>query len=79
MNEMHRIHKDAKKCNIDVSTYTCDQCKRIFKHEDDMNSHKMRVHEFGESFLIYPCEHCCFRGGDLRELENHIRDCNENK
>lgn len=72
---MHRIHK--KKCyelrnpnkEDDLS---CSHCDGIFKSKDDLQHHTLRVHEFGESFRIYPCEDCCFRGQDMKELEDHV-------
>ena len=56
-NEMHRIHK--KKCyelrnpnkEDDLS---CSHCDGIFKSKDDLQHHTLRVHEFRESFRIYP-------------------------
>ena len=32
-----------------------------FDNKMDMNYHKQRVHEFGETCSMYPCEECGFK------------------
>ena len=51
---------------------TCPQCDKVFHNELDMKNHIEKVHKYGEMFLLYPCEECGFRGGDMRELASHM-------
>ena len=51
---------------------TCKQCDKIFENELDLANHEKRVHEYVETFELYPCEECCFRGTDLVEIKSHI-------
>ena len=50
----------------------CTQCDKKFENEADMNHHLERVHEYGESCLIYPCEYCGFRGADIQSIKDHV-------
>ena len=38
----------------------------------DLANHDKRVHEYGETFELYPCEECGFRGTDLVAIKSHI-------
>ena len=49
----------------------CAICEKKFENELDVQNHMERVHEYGESFLLYPCDQCGFRAGDVRELDQH--------
>ena len=39
-----------------------------------MKHHTLRVHEYGETCLIYPCEECGFIGDDVTSLDSHVKD-----
>ena len=52
---------------------TCKQCGKAFQNELDVANHELRVHEYGETFDLYPCEECGFRGTDLMEIRKHIK------
>ena len=41
-------------------------------------NHVERVHEYGETFEIYPCEECGFRGTDITSIRIHIANSHEN-
>ena len=59
----------------------CTQCDKKFENGTNMNHHLERVHEYGESCLIYPCEYCGFRAADIQSMKDHVHqehDC-ENK
>ena len=51
---------------------TCKQCGKTFQNELDVADHELRVHKYGETFDLYPCEECRFRGTDLLDIRNHI-------
>ena len=36
-----------------------------------------RVHEYGETFDLYPCEECGYRGTDITSIRKHIADNHE--
>ena len=36
--------------------------------------HHFRVHEYGETCLIYLCEECGFIGDDVTSLNRHVKD-----
>ena len=42
-----------------------------------MKHHKERVHEYGETCNIYPCEDCGFQGQDIRSLKQHISESHD--
>ena len=50
----------------------CAICKKKFENELDVLNHMERVHEYGKSFRLYPCDQCGFRSGDKRDLDQHI-------
>jgi uncharacterized C2H2 Zn-finger protein len=52
----------------------CKQCGKLFENELDLFNHETRVHEYGETFDIYPCEECGFRGTDLGAIKTHIAE-----
>ena len=52
----------------------CKECGKLFENELDLANHIERVHEYGETFALYPCEECGFRGADLLEIKSHIDD-----
>ena len=61
--------------NADDSTWKyvlCTECDGQFDNEMDMNYHKQRVHEFGETCSMYPCEECGFQGTDRLKLKEHV-------
>ena len=43
---------------------TCNLCNGRFQNEKDLSFHMERVHEYGESCQMYPCDSCEFRTGD---------------
>ena len=51
---------------------TCKKCDNIFENELDLANHEQRVHEYGETLELYPCEECGFRGTDLVAIKSHI-------
>ena len=53
---------------------SCNECNFKFQNEIDLELHKERFHEYGESFEIYPCEECGFRSGDIVLLQKHIKE-----
>ena len=53
---------------------TCKQCGKVFENELDLANHEKRVHEYGETFALYPCEECGYRGTDLKEINTHIEE-----
>ena len=52
----------------------CDECGKEFANELDLKNHKIRVHEYGEQFALYPCEDCGYSGTELRELKKHTEE-----
>ena len=57
----------------------CNQCEKIFENELDAANHELRVHDYGETFDLYPCEECGFRGTDVNEIRNHIKERHTNE
>ena len=43
----------------------CNECDGRFQNEKDLLHHKERVHTYGETCTIYPCEECGFQGTDV--------------
>ena len=70
------LHRAPKKLDTALSMsdvfVDCAICKKKFENELDVLNHMERVHEYGESFRLYPCDQCGFRAGDKRELDQHI-------
>ena len=63
--------------NADDSSWTyvtCTECDGKFDNEMDMKYHKQRVHEFGETCSMYPCEECGFQGTDKIQLKTHVEE-----
>ena len=56
----------------------CKQCGKMFENELDLKNHIERVHVYGETFAIYPCEECGFRGTDVQEFKTHISETHSN-
>ena len=54
----------------------CTECDKVFYNESDAKHHNTRVHEYGESCNLYPCELCGFAGGDVNDIEEHIENLN---
>ena len=52
--------------------------EKIFENELDLSNHIERVHVHGDTFAIYPCEECGFRGTDLQEIRIHISETHRN-
>ena len=52
----------------------CKQCGKIFENELDLSNNIERVHVYQETFAIYLCEECGFRGTDLQDIRIHISD-----
>ena len=52
----------------------CTKCERLFENEFDRMNHEERFHEYGESFELYPCEQCGFRGSDIVSIRRHISE-----
>ena len=40
----------------------------------DMEYHKQRVHTYGETCSLYPCEECGFQGTEIVKLKDHIEE-----
>ena len=57
----------------------CNQCGKIFENELDAANHEIRVHDYGETFDLYPCGECGFRGTDVNEIRNHIKERHTNE
>ena len=36
-----------------------------------MNYHAERIHEYGETCELYPCEECGFSGQDMKSVKDH--------
>ena len=51
---------------------SCTACDKTFENETDMKYHLERVHEYGESFHMYPCDKCVFSVGDVLALKAHV-------
>ena len=63
--------------NADYLSWTyviCTECDGKFDNEMDMKYHKQRVHEFGETCSMYPCEECGFQGTDKIQLKTHVEE-----
>ena len=43
-----------------------------------MNYHAERVHEYGETCVLYPCEECGFSGQDMKSLKDHTASVHNN-
>ena len=39
-----------------------------------MKYHQVRVHEYGETCNMYPCEDCDYEGQDIISLQNHVSE-----
>ena len=50
---------------------SCTECELKFENEGDMRHHVIRVHEYGESCLLYPCDECGYSAGDVHSLKDH--------
>ena len=50
----------------------CTICDKKFENELHMNHHRVRVHEYGETCNLYPCEECGFSAGDIDTLNEHV-------
>ena len=82
MNELdleNHIKDQHNKVDLDKSLSgflrnTCTICRKEFKNEWDLKHHTLRVHEYGETCLIYPCEECGFIGDDVTSLDSHVKD-----
>ena len=82
MNELdleNHIKDQHNKVDLDKSLSgflrnTCTICRKEFKNEWDLKHHTLRVHEYGETCLIYPCEECGFIGDDITSLDSHVKD-----
>ena len=48
----------------------CKECQKKCETDIDVKAHFERVHEFGESLRIYPCELCGFEGDDVTSIKN---------
>ena len=46
----------------------CSECDKKFENKADMGHHLVRVHEYGESCFMYPCENCGFIADDVLSL-----------
>ena len=55
----------------------CQQCGKTFENELDPANHVERVHEYGETFDLYPCEECGYRGTDVTSIRRHIAENHE--
>ena len=51
---------------------SCTACDNKFENETDMKYHLERVHEYGESCHMYPCDKCGFSAGDILSLKKHV-------
>ena len=43
-----------------------------------MNYHAERIHEYGETCELYPCEECGFSGQDMKSLKDHTASVHNN-
>ena len=84
-NHISRKHESSNKSlslisEADDSSWTymvCDICDGKYQNELDLFHHKERVHEYGETCQMYPCEECGFRARDLSALKNHTKEEHE--
>ena len=51
---------------------SCTVCDKKFKNETDIKYHLERVHEYGESYHMYPCDKCGFSVGYVLALKTHL-------
>ena len=68
--------------NADDSSWkyvVCPECDGKFENELDMKYHLERVHEYGETCAMYPCEQCGFQGRDKVELKSHVEESHTKK
>ena len=56
---------------------TCVKCNGKFENEKDLLYHEERVHEYGESGNIYPCDQCGYQGPDIVALKNHTEQAHK--
>ena len=50
----------------------CSECDGQFENEMDLLHHQERVHTYGETCSMYPCEECGFQGTDVKSLKKHV-------
>ena len=50
---------------------SCTECELKFENEGDMRHHLIRVYEYDESCLLYPCAECGYSAGDVHYLKDH--------
>ena len=66
-----KSHHEQIEPSINIS---CDICEMIFKTKADMKFHQSRVHDYGKTCSIFPCDKCCYKGQDLASLERHMNE-----
>ena len=52
----------------------CPTCEMKFQTDEHMKHHQVRVHEYGETCNMYPCEDCGYQGQDIISLQNHLSE-----
>ena len=52
----------------------CTDCEGKFENKMDMEYHKQRIHTYGKTCSLYPCEECGFQGTDVVKLKDHIEE-----
>ena len=57
---------------------SCTICNRSFKCESDMYYHVERIHVYGKTCEMYPCEECGFSGQDKKALKDHMISSHSN-
>ena len=53
------------------------ECTGNFKNEQDLLYHEERVHGYGESGNIYPCNECGYQGPDIVALKKHTEEAHK--